>query len=504
LVELVPYNLVQYSETFASPWSYLSGASVSANSAVSPNGQNTAATFSVASTAFSGLLQALGSNAQSISIYAKKGTLDYLWIVNENISAIGASYNLATGAVTYTASGHTATIESVGNGWYRCIISHPTNGWEFMQFGLSNASNSATSPSGGNAYIWGAQAVDGILPKDYQRTETRLNIPRLDYSNGTCPSLLVEPQRTNLATYSEDFTNAIWLKSSATITANTTTAPDGTTTADTLTITSGGYLLQQLTLFPAVSGQSVTISVYAKNQTTDFLLFGGATAAGTDTYTITNANNGWYRHTRTRVFTTTTSLLPLQWIIFDQVGTNFIWGAQLEAGAYPTSYIPTTSASVTRNADVVSKTGISSLIGQTEGTFFVDFKLNGNSYSDNTSLYYVTLAKNSPFNFFELIRYNNSLLYFIADNGVGIGPRVLTAFGDLNGRYKFAVAYNSSGLKCFLNGVLIYTSADIIPTCDEVNFGHYDAFVNQQNNFNSVALWKTLLTDTQCIQLTTI
>ena len=60
------------------------------------------------------------------------------------------------------------------------------------------------------------------------------NVPRLDYSNGSCPSLLVEPQRTNLALYSEQFDNAYWTKYEATITANATTSPDGNTTADKL------------------------------------------------------------------------------------------------------------------------------------------------------------------------------------------------------------------------------------------------------------------------------
>jgi hypothetical protein len=337
--------------------------------------------------------------------------------------------------------------------------------------------------------------------------------------------------------YSEQFDNVNWVGITTTITPNATTSPSGITNADKIiaSAVSGDKLIYQLTTTSI--GTAYTTSVYYKSAeyTQAYIRLGGVSnnpyvlynltteslvsSSNVTASSIESVGNGWYKVSATVVATglvIAPNIMMLPATGYTLGGDNipeftgngsdggYIWGAQIEAGAYPTSYIPTTSASVTRNADVVSKTGISSLIGQTEGTMFVDFKLNGSSYSDNTSLYYVTLAKNSPFNFFELIRYNNSLLYFIADNGVGIGPRVLTAFGDLNGRYKFAVSYNSSGLKCFLNGVLIYTSADIIPTCDEVNFGHYDAFVNQQNNFNSVALWKTELTNTQCIQLTTI
>mgnify|MGYP007053423483 CR=1 FL=1 len=94
-------------------------------------------------------------------------------------------------------------------------------------------------------------------------------------SNGTRINSagLVEVCPWNLLEYSEDFSNATWGKVSATITANTTVAPNGTTTADTLVITSGGYLLQQPTISIGV-GFAVTISIYAKNQTNNFLLFG--------------------------------------------------------------------------------------------------------------------------------------------------------------------------------------------------------------------------------------
>lgn len=361
-----------------------------------------------------------------------------------------------------------------------------------------------------------------------------VNIPRLDYTNGSCPSILVEPQRTNLLTYSEDFSNVIWTKAQSGITSNVTTAPNGILNASRLTGTgiNGQHNINQSLSFTISS--IYTFTSYVKIDTNNFvqLVFPGP-AFGTNAFanfdllngvlgtvgtsasaTIVNVGNGWFRCsvTSTAIFSATTTVFialvtsaTSARLQINTLSTSlYLWGTQLEVGSYKTSYIPTVASTVTRNADFISKTGISSLIGQTEGTIFIDFKLNGNSYSDNTNLYYFTIAKNSPFNFFEIIRYNNSLLYFIALNGTGIGPRVLTAFSDLNGRYKFAVSYNASGLKCFLNGTLIYTSTDNIPPCDEVNFGDYDSFVNQTSNFNSVQLYKTVLTDTECINLTTL
>ena len=138
------------------------------------------------------------------------------------------------------------------------------------------------------------------------------NVPRLDYSNGTCPSILVEPQRTNI------------ILNSATLATQTRT----------------------------VTAQQYTISFY-----------GTGTVVLSGVHSATVVGLGITRKTYT--FTPTAGILVI-------TVTGTCTNAQLEAGSYATSYIPTTSASVTRNADVINKTGISSLIGQTEGTVFLE------------------------------------------------------------------------------------------------------------------------------------
>jgi hypothetical protein len=220
------------------------------------------------------------------------------------------------------------------------------------------------------------------------------NVPRLDYTDGSCPSILVEPQRTNLLTYSEQFENANWVKINSTITANATTSPDGNTNADELfdNSTNGVHRVQQS--ITIANTTNYTFTCYGKKNTLNHIIlkiFDGTT----DFATLFNLNTGtvvssvgtvtasielfntYYRcrFTFTSTNTNAIALILLSNGTIDGVGNSsyvgsgqsvYIWGAQLEQGAYPTSYIPTTSASVTRNADVISKTGITGVTTITE------------------------------------------------------------------------------------------------------------------------------------------
>jgi hypothetical protein len=106
--------------------------------------------------------------------------------------------------------------------------------------------------------------------------------------------------------------------------------------------------------------------------------------SGTTATSVSSVGNGWYRFTVSATatstatasieFYTTTALNTSVSYTGDGYSGVFIWGAQLEAGAFPTSYIATTTASVTRNADVASMTGtnFSGFYNQTEGTFFAE------------------------------------------------------------------------------------------------------------------------------------
>ena len=239
------------------------------------------------------------------------------------------------------------------------------------------------------------------------------NVPRVGYnpSTGAVEGLIREAQGTNLMTYSEEFDNAVWSKTNSTVTANTIVAPDGTLTGDELVEnTANSTHNLQLSPTPPAIG-TYTLSSYAKADSRSgivLLASGSAVRAvvafdlltssvraqrvvGSSTITeatITAVENGWYRCTMTFVFGAVinnlqmgiddgTSALGDNGVVYTGDGYSgiFIWGAQLEAGAFPTSYIPTVASQVTRSADLASMTGanFSSWYRADEGTLYADF-----------------------------------------------------------------------------------------------------------------------------------
>ena len=294
-------------------------------------------------------------------------------------------------------------------------------------------------------------------------------VPRFNHDPVTKESLglLLESQATNLCTYSEEFNNAIWEKNNATISANAITSPAGTVTADKLiaTNTSGTHYVRQA--FSGLPETRHTISVYAKAAEHSYLAInanvGGYTwisfnlANGTITYTenanatgkIEDAGNGWYRCSWTSVnvstaldFSFSTSPNPGGFSEFAFVGDNssgiYLWGAQLEGivpGSNPTasiatSYIATTSAPVSRAADVafISGSNFTSWHNQNQGTFLVA----GFAREDLGSSYFETV--------------NSSKLS--TPNGVSIVPRYL---GTSQANLSIALDGDYAGRNLFVN-----------------------------------------------------
>ena len=361
------------------------------------------------------------------------------------------------------------------------------------------------------------------------------NVPRLDYSNGSCPSLLVEPQRTNLLLQSENW-SASWSLLRVTNSDNSTTSPDGTLSADQLldTAVAGTHVAIQ-TITKAASPITYTASIYLKPNVrtrgelrvsdqsgngvrNTFNLSNGTigtqVAFGTGftavASTITSVGNGWYRMSLMATTNSSTTLGHEIYISDDSANPSYtgngsgfyVWGAQLEEGSYPTSYIPTTTASVTRNADEISKTGISALIGQTEGVMFAEFKALG-SYDSNNMI--LALSDGTA---------SNRIFLNLTSN-VGHLEAVITSSGSTTvayegstpaiGYHKVALAYKNNDVVVYIDGALVHTDTSAtIPATSKLNIGSYvDGTIQFNSGINSAILFPTRLTNAELASLTT-
>jgi hypothetical protein len=309
-----------------------------------------------------------------------------------------AWFDLTNGVLGTVASGVTASIENAGGGWWKCSITqqHVSTNYLYIHIYPTNGNNSiAATPSGTNGiYIWGANINLGSTAKPYQPTTDRLNYPRITYQNGR-GAILNEPAKTNLVLYSQQFDASGWVNyQGATVTPSASISPDGTQNAYSLNVTTTGYS----GLYRSVSGGTNigTVSGFFKKGTIDWVLL--VNTNGTDgvawfnlangtigtvdagySATIEPFKDGWYRCS-----VTNPSLAIGIWQVGGATSDNnptpayagniYIWGAQVETGRFASSYIPTTSATVTRPMDQFSKNNMS-FLGSNDWTFYMSGEL---------------------------------------------------------------------------------------------------------------------------------
>ena len=384
---------------------------VTANTSVAPDGTTTADTITASATAathflFFGSYPTVAIGIQlGCSVYAKAGTNNFFQLTVLNQANTYANFDLSTGTIGTTGSNvSSVTMTSVGSGWYRCsfVITSTTDAANSALTFLPVASNSVGriptwTPTGTETVIlWGAQVEQRSAVTAYTATTTQAitnyipvlqtaasGVARFDNNPTTGESLglLIEESRTNLVTYSSQFDNAAWTKAASSITSNTIVAPDGTLIGDLLipdTSTGGNHATYNSATLTAASH---TYSVYAKAFGYNFLVLKtdiagyvefnlstgavSATSGANYTSTITSVGNGWYRCTIT--FTGTVASYAMYNYVYNATGAPsyagngfsgiFLWGAQVELGAFSTSYVPTVASQVTRAADNASMTG---------------------------------------------------------------------------------------------------------------------------------------------------
>jgi hypothetical protein len=334
-----------------------------------------------------------------------------------------------------------------------------------------------------------------------------------------------------LLSYSEQFNNAYWeVGSAASVTANTTTSPDGTQNADTLTANGTGSIFVRNNVYGG-TGTTCSNSVFAKKNNNRYvgLRNSGTTSAHDvfdfDTKTWTNNSgavlsydelpNGWFR---LKSVNTDAVNLNYYWSVMPAVSTAgiesttasnltiYIWGGQAEQSSYPTSYIPTTSASATRVADACIKTGISSLIGQTEGTMFVEVDLTHST--TGTNAYLMQLYKESGI---RILLYRDGtsggLAYYFIQGSTVFN---YTSSISSNGRHKLAFGYKSGDSVFYIDGAQVDTDATTFIAFSSLAELHIGANFNPTQielgdyNYNQSIVFPTRLTNAELASLTTL
>jgi hypothetical protein len=349
------------------------------------------------------------------------------------------------------------------------------------------------------------------------------NVPRLDYLNSTCPRLILEPSRTNLILQSEAL-NTTWAPNGTpTITANTTVSPDGTTNADTMAVAIAGNGLFQA--FTVTISAAHSFSVYLKNissatnvligcdtfpsnATINFNTVTGAiigTGADITSSSVTNAGNGWYRVQGTYTSTGVGNTL----LIYGQGVMSFsAWGAQVEAGAYVSSYIPTTTASVTRLAESSSSASVPSLFGATEGSFFIECTFDGRNATGAIPLF-LRSSVSTSFNQATYLQFGASSVDLNVYSGGTIQAAISGGSFTTGQTLKIAFGYKANDFVLYVNGVQIGTdtSGAISTSLSFIDLGSYlllQSTFQYDGKISQALLFKTRLSNSSLAELTTI
>ena len=511
-ITYAPANLLAYSEQFDNAiWSKQAGVSVTGvNVGVAPDGTTTADEVTFTATTNDSIYQGLILPANTTYAFS-------VWVkgLGGQVVQVSAQPNAASPVFTPVTL----------NGQWQRVTAIATTGATAGTLNAAIDLVSGTTPA--VVQLWGAQ----LEPVTYQTTPSTYvattasayYAPRFDYDPVTLApkGLLIEEQRTNLALYSQQFDDASWIKSSATVTANTTVSPDGTTNADTATTTAANGAVQT-TQAIAANTATYTATVYVKylsGSTTVRLRLAltggtavakfvsinastGAFVAGDANYTITNAGNGWFRVSADATNNSTNTSAAFQ--IFttnDTVSTNaiFIYGAQLEAGSFATSYIPTVASTVTRSADVATMTGtnFSSWYNQSEGTIVWSGDFAVNSSNRLVSIDAGIAARTADI----YGTGSNALSYYKTSDAQQI------QFGSgvaLNTVFTAAVAIKLNDYIGAVNGVTggSDTATGAVAVADRLSIGHWNNGGQLNGHIRQIAYYNTRLPNASLQTLT--
>mgnify|MGYP005995570913 CR=1 FL=1 len=346
---------------------------------------------------------------------------------------------------------------------------------------------------------------------------SRLNYPMIDGVVKGCPHHILEPQRSNLVTYSEAFDNSAWSKySGATIVSNDAISPDGTLNAGKFTL--GGGVFQQQ---PVSSNTDYCFSLFVKTDTADYVEinyvdqtspYRGGTIRftfNTKQITITEQSdnnsvsgdfkyygNGWYR-VIIKYKTNINKNYNYQQIDFN--GNAWGFGAMLEQGSYPTSYIPTTTSAVTRSAETANGSGDAATFNDSEGVLMAEISALDND-SDTKR---ISLSDGTSSNRISLLLSDETIGGVVVSGG-GVAVSVTVSGYDATLNNKILFKYKENDFSIFVNGFEVLTdTSGITPTgLNELRFDNGYSGNDFYGNTKQVQYYDTALTDSDLEKLT--
>lgn len=528
LIEKGRENILLQSNTFSNATWTKSNISVTGGQS-GYDGSSDAWQVSITSASYYMAENLVTSDVQTFSVYAKAGTLNWLMLGVGGGTFTEASFDLQNGVLGSTANAIDSAIESVGGGWYRCSVSfNKTTSNRVIYPAIADSDLTASS---GYIYIQDTQAESGLVATDVIETTTTAvsagllgDMPRLDYSGGaSCPSLLLEPSRTNLNGISEYYNG--WTKvangtgSLPVVTSNTTDtlSPEGVYNASKIVFDSGAGTTSsdESSLRYTNTGLSVssqyTNSIWLKGASGGEEVILRSVSGAYGKFTLTTE---WQRfeHIETCTLSSFSTSLGIRqdagFGTINSSATIYAYGFQLELGSYPTSYIPTYGSASTRGRENNYKSSISSLIGQTEGTIFAEVNISHLDGTTARDLFFLSNTDN------------------VSDDWVGVGfsgvgsnalrGRVVDGgalkfdqYGTISstGNYKIALAYKSGEGEFYVNGVSFgtnYANTSFSLTLDRI-FNAPVGFTNQfADDIKQMIVFPTRLTNAELAALTTL
>ncbi len=367
------------------------------------------------------------------------------------------------------------------------------------------------------------------LIESVPNTSSRLNYPLIDGKVVGCPHHLLEPQRTNLLPYSEDFSQ--WTASDLTVTDNNAISPDGTLNASKLTAISGNNTkrIQEAGFSTTSTDRCFSIFVKTDDIKAIQLLHSGdlqgfarfdlvdytvGSVGSKTTATIENYGNGWYKCTA--IFDSTNAFGSSLYVYISdsaigiyggtssEVGDLLIYGAQYEESSYPTSYIKSNIGSpTTRLADTASGSGNAATFNDSEGVLMAEISaLDNDSTSRQISLSSGSSATNKvSLNYTST---SNQVQAFIRSGG-SIAFNVSEIVSDTTNNNKIALKYKQNDFALWVNGIELATNTidGNTPTgLNVLDFDDADGTSNFYGKAKQLQYFDSALTDTQLEELT--